>query len=223
MVQTAFYLIVVIRTYYTLPSYATISRRLHLSADDGNPKSHLFLPQPPKMPRGSQLDANERVKILTLHEEKLSVPAIAKRTTRSKTVIYNFLRNPQAYDTQNHRSSRKKMTVRDERRLLRLASISPMYARELKVQLELPISPSRVRSCLNGIVHLKYLKPKTEPRLTKLHKDARLRWAKKHVKWGDDEWRNIVFSDEKRLCCDGPDGLQNYWHDLRKSEVVLSR
>ena len=117
----------------------------------------------------------------------------------------------------------KKMTIRDERRLLRLASNSPMSARELKVQLELPISPSRVRSYLNGTVHLKYMKPKTAPPLTKLHKNARLCWAKKHVKWGDEEWGNIVFSDEKRFCCDGPDGLQNYWHDLRKGEVVLSR
>ncbi|CAK9796575.1 Transposable element Tc3 transposase [Anthophora plagiata] len=56
------------------------------------------------------------------------------------------------------------------------------------------------------------------------HKVARLEYAKNHMHW-TDEWKRVIFSDEKKFNLDGPDGYSSYWHDLRqkKNDPKLSR
>ncbi|KAG1048184.1 hypothetical protein G6F43_009407 [Rhizopus delemar] len=42
-----------------------------------------------------------------------------------------------------------------------------------------------------------------KPRLTTRHHKGRLRWAKAHLNWTEDQWRNVVWSDESRFCVKG--------------------
>lgn len=174
------------------------------------------------------LSDREKGHIEAYHHLGLKVPQIVAelRTEgfqRGETVIRSFLKDPEKYGAKKRRGRRRKMTIRDERRLLRAASNSPKSATELTRELNLPISAVRARAYLNNSVYLRHKKPLRAPVLSQKHKDARLSWAREHVKWCAKKWSVVLFSDEKRFCSDGPDGFQSYWYDLRTEETVLAR
>jgi hypothetical protein len=69
---------------------------------------------------------------------------------------------------------------------------------------------------------MKYLKRKVRPALKQQHKEARVTWAAEHVSW-TQQWKRVIFSDEKKFNLDGPDGCQYYWHDLRTEPQYFSK
>ncbi|CAJ0952565.1 unnamed protein product, partial [Mesorhabditis belari] len=53
-----------------------------------------------------------------------------------------------------------------------------------------------------------------QPVVKLLHKKTRLAFAEAHMK---QDWSMVIFSDEKKWNWDGPDGVDYYWRDLRRS------
>ena len=50
----------------------------------------------------------------------------------------------------------------------------------------------------------------------------RVAWARQHMAW-KAEWKQVLFSDEKKFDLDRQDGVAYYWHDLRKEEKIFSK
>ncbi|KAG6941567.1 hypothetical protein JG687_00019574 [Phytophthora cactorum] len=59
--------------------------------------------------------------------------------------------------------------------------------------------------------------------LTAAHKAHRLALAKRMVVTSQTGWERIIFSDEKKFNLDGPDGLQSYWHNVRRPQRTTVR
>lgn len=66
------------------------------------------------------------------------------------------------------------------------------------------------------------MKLQKKPPLNEQRKGMRLEFSRLHISW-KNEWRHVVFSDEKKLNFDGPDGFNYYFHDVRKEERFLAR
>ena len=49
-----------------------------------------------------------------------------------------------------------------------------------------------------------------------------MKFAKHQTIW-NQEWRNIIRSDERKWNLDGPDRFFYYWYDLRKEKKIHSR
>jgi hypothetical protein len=45
---------------------------------------------------------------------------------------------------------------------------------------------------------------------------------KEHVTW-KNQWKQVVFSDEKKFNLDRPDGAVYYWYDFRNEEQIFSK
>ncbi|RWS03179.1 transposable element tc3 transposase-like protein [Dinothrombium tinctorium] len=62
----------------------------------------------------------------------------------------------------------------------------------------------------------------TKPPLKPEHLTTRLEFAKEQVTW-KDEWKRVVFSDEKIFNLIRPEGFKYYWHDLRDKHLLSRR
>ena len=173
------------------------------------------------MARGSTLTEKECGQILAYNGVGWSQREIASKIKRSQTVVHNFLTDPTTYAAKKRRGMKRQVSKRNERRLIRTASNKIISASKLRQSLSLNISVRRVQQLLHSSPYLKYSKMRKGPWLTKRHMKQRVEWASKHVSWNSN-WGRVIFSDEKKFNLDGPDGLNYYWHDLRKEKRIFS-
>ncbi|CAK9833057.1 Transposable element Tc3 transposase [Anthophora retusa] len=97
-----------------------------------------------------------------------------------------------------------------------------MTARQIAHSVGIDTNVKNVRRVLKKCKHLVRRKLQKKPWLNAQHKTIRLRFAEKHIHMSK-KWRRVIFTDEKRFNLDGPDGLNYYYHDLRKEQQILSR
>lgn len=167
------------------------------------------------MPRGRLLTDFERNRITELARAGVKIREIGRRLNRSHTVVMNYLADPAGYGKNHAGGKPEALTKRDKRIVLRLASNSTKSIRGIKTAAALKASRWTIWRVIKRSKHIVRAKLHVGPKLTQMHKDARLSWAEDRIQDRTD-WTSVIFSDEKKFNLDGPDGYAYYWYDLRK-------
>lgn len=171
---------------------------------------------------GKHVSDFERGQIKILSERGESTRKIAKAIGRSKCLVRSCLKR--GVDTLPGRGPgrQRKLTERDERHIINLASNSTIFAEQIIDELQLNVSSSTVLRVLKRCPHIQREKMAAKPAITTSTINKRLQWGINHADWVL-EWFRLIFSDEKKFNLDGPDGYAYYWHDLRKDKRIFSQ
>ncbi|CAI5450282.1 unnamed protein product [Caenorhabditis angaria] len=168
------------------------------------------------MSRGSHLTKEEQAQIRAFKIAGWSNRMISSKLKRSLNCINQFVNNPDHYERMKNTGAPKKLTERDKRGIVRLASNTMKSCNDIKNELGLNISKTTVWRAIDQSPEIVRAKLVPAPRLTLRHKDNRLTFAKANMA---TDWDKIIFSDEKKFNLDGPDGYNSYWHDIRKDQL----
>ncbi|EDW75678.1 uncharacterized protein Dwil_GK16067 [Drosophila willistoni] len=150
------------------------------------------------MPRGTSLSDYEQGIILGMHESGSKISEIATRLNRHRNCISRFLKNPSKYGATRRSGRKTNIDERCKRQIRRLAVEDSMSSGQIRAQLDLQITRSRIVQVLNENRFVKHTSMVPKPKLLERHIKARLEFANRYRFW-DKEWHNIIFSDEKKL------------------------
>ncbi|KAG1638318.1 hypothetical protein G6F44_008953 [Rhizopus delemar] len=96
-----------------------------------------------------------------------------------------------------------KINERTERHWKRIIREDPFtFYKEINMELAKPdvfVCIETLRLYVDRLAFKSY-RAAHKPRLTARHRKSRLHWAKEHINWIKDQWRNVVWFDESRFC-----------------------
>ena len=164
------------------------------------------------MARGKKLTSFQCGKVTAYRDSGMSLRKIANKIGKSTKCIQNFFKNPARYQNKSPAKRPKIISSSVQRRMIRAVKADrTVTSAELKSDLNIAASERTVRRYLNGSGFKKIKKDKV-PLITATNKTRRLRFGNQNKEW-DEEWKKIIFSDDKKFNLDGPDGYKKYWHD----------
>ncbi len=101
-----------------------------------------------------------------------------------------------------------------------MASNKLIFCAKIKQALDIEVFPKTISRYLNCSEKLKFCKMMGKPLLSSENKLKRLNFAEKHFKWSE-EWKNVIFSNEKKFNLNGPNDFHFYWYNLQKEELIF--
>jgi len=148
------------------------------------------------MGRGKSLSQVEIGQILAYHDENRSGSWIANKIKRSKSVVNDFLRDPEQYGQAKRSGRPRSMTDRDRRHVLRLITDENKSCSSVISELGLKCHRSTVYRAAREAEHVQFKKANHKPPLSKEHRASRLEFAKNFIDFGD-KWISVMFQTRK--------------------------
>ena len=169
------------------------------------------------------LSTEKRTEVITLLNLKtMSIREIARRTGVSKSSVARLQTSSTLKSRRHGKCGRKSSTTeKQDRLLLRNLRRNPLDdAHQLHaewendgVKVSLRTVQRRLKTFCRSVV------PRRVPKLTPSMMRKRLSFAKKHVEWTVEQWRQVCFSDESLFECKGAQ-RSRVWH-IRGTPVPI--
>lgn len=159
------------------------------------------------MGRAKHCSEEKRNIIVNLRKQGKTYTEIQKIVNCSPTMICNAMKYKNKPES---RGRKKKTSASEDRRIIRFSKNDPTASsNQIQRELNLPVSSVTVRRRL--LKHnLAARSPRKVPLLNKKHISARLKFAKEHVDWPVEQWRNILWTDESKIVLFGGTGSRKY-------------
>ena len=160
------------------------------------------------MPR---LDNSTRERAIGMLQAGATQVDVARRYNVARITIYRLW---QRYLTTNTtadrpRSGRPRVTTPRHDRFIRLCHLRNRFETPSHTASVIPgmrrISPRTVRRRL-AEAGLRARRPYRGPMLTQRHRQQRLEWSRRHLRWTIRDWQEVLFTDESRFTLRHADG-----------------
>ena len=164
------------------------------------------------------LSVEKRSRICTLFEEGYPSRYIASKENISQSTVIRIKQRKDkngTFKNQPKPGRPRHLTGRNERNVLWLISSGKCtnavsIQKKLKVEEQIEVSESTVKRTLrrNGL-NSRIKRKKTY--LRKMHRIARMKFAKKYRSWTAEDWNKVIWSDESKFMIYGSDGREYCW------------
>ena len=145
-----------------------------------------------------------RIRIVTLCQEGLSSREVSRRLRVNQSNVVRTWGGTGTVDNMR-RSGRSKATIAVDDRYLRISARrnpernATMLNNDFRATTGRRVSTQTVRNRLHD-VQLHSRRPWRGPHLTLRHHAERYRWTQKHAEWTRQNWHQVLFTDECRIC-----------------------
>ena len=164
------------------------------------------------MAQGKLMDIKVQQQVLTYIEVKKKPKWIIKKLGLGKSTFYAIAARGRVKEKNEYKTKpgRKQSITKSQKMRMKqlLKKNQRIPIRKLRSTLKLKVSRATVSNALRSI-GVDRRKMRKIPKLTSLHKEKRLEYALSHCDPHYD-WSHWIWTDEKKLNLDGPDGYNYY-------------
>jgi transposase len=163
----------------------------------------------------------EQGEIIAYRDAGLSYRVISQRMGIDKTTAMKFMKrynSNKVNDRKGNCGRHEILDMRYKHHIWRTASNSMTSSSQIKRELDVPASTRTIRRVINNNPDISYEKKVKSSWSTEEIVQKRFNWATEHLNWSN-EWKRVIYVDEKRWNMDGPDNTM-YYHDKRKPKLV---
>lgn len=155
--------------------------------------------------RCKHLIIDQKVKIVEYNARNLSFNKISELMEISTPAISRVIKRWERYNTVESpkgQGRKRKTSARDDRAIIRYVENNRFTtAKKIKMDIDLPkVCLNTIRNRIKEDNHFNSYWAARKPFISKINQTKRLNWAKEHLNWTIEQWKQVLWTDESPYC-----------------------